>query len=279
MLCTVINSCGLNFEKDCYNFDNFKETPLWEVAQAVRADDSDEIKQILKEKKLEIDLNDPNYNQTLLALAIQNEKRNAFLTLLTEGSNPNKLVGNPKDATPFIYGIKKVRSCDLFYVENMLHHGANPNLEIKNPKPGYYFQNSFPLLVAISNQTNRCLDLIKLLVDNGANINCCYKESSSDFCEGVIAKTLLLNDMETLKYFVVEKKMNIPDTVIVMGEDDKATQEVYGLKEVLNSQYYEYEDFVRDGKKFDRSKSRNIKNEILEYLEKNKAKKQKANHY
>lgn len=203
----ALNSCGFNLEQEFYNFDNFKGTSLWELAQAVRADDANEVREILKENKLEIDLKDAYYNQTLLALSIQNEKRNAFLELLKAGANPNELVGSPKDASPFIYAIWNVRNCDLFYVETMLKHGANPNLEIKNPQPESYFANSFPLLVAIGNNDSyNCLDLVKLLVDNGADINCCYQEPSSDICNGVLSAALTSNSMETLKYFVVEKR-------------------------------------------------------------------------
>jgi ankyrin repeat protein len=162
-----------------------------------------------------------------------------------------------------------VENCDLFYVEKMLQHGANPNLKIKNPQPENYFQNGLPLLVAIGNRYNggkECLDLIKLLVDNGADINSCYQQSYSDLCEGVITQSLTSNSMETLKYFVIEKKIIIPDTVVILGEMDRSTQEVYGLKEILNSKDYKYENFERDGKKYDRSRLRKTRDEILEYL-------------
>lgn len=270
-LFSVLNSCGFNLEQDSYSFDNFKQTPLWDLAKAVRADDANKVKQILEEKKLEIDLKDPKYKQTLLVLAIQNDKRNAFLQLLNAGANPNELVGDPQDSTPFINGIWNVKDCDLYYVENMLKHGANPNLEIKNPQHEFYFENSFPLLVAIKKNgiyTKDCLDLIKLLVDNGADVNCCYKQSYSKICEGVLAESLTANSMETLKYFVIEKKVAIPDTVIILGGLKKSTEEVYSLKEILKSKNYRYEDFEREGKKFDRSQLRKIRDEIIEYLEK-----------
>ncbi|MES2410098.1 MAG: hypothetical protein V4535_01505 [Bacteroidota bacterium] len=274
-LTSVLYSCAFNLEQDGFNFDNFKETPLWELAKAVRSDDASEIKRILKNNKLEIDLKEPKYYQTLLELAIQNHKRNAFLELLKSGASPNELLGNPQDATPFIDAIWDVENCDLFYVENMLMHGANPNLEIKNPKPGYYFQNRFPLLVAIGindGNGNDCLPLIRLLVDNGANINYCYKQSFSDICEGVITESLRSSSMETLKYFVVEKKIAIPDTVIIYGEINKSTQQAYELKEALNSKDYKYEDFEDELGKHDRSQLRKTRDEILEYL--NKIKKQ-----
>jgi hypothetical protein len=264
----ALNSCGFNLEKKCYNFDNFKGTALWELAQAVREDNATEVKELLKNKGVIIDFKDPKYNQTLLALAVQNKKPKAFIALLNAGANANALVGNPKDATPFIYGIQTSRGCDFFYVKGMLRHGANPNLEIKNPNPGHVFFNSFPLLVAIGIQTNPNLDLIKLLVNNGANTNCCYQQPYSDFCEGVISKSLLLNDMESLKYFIIEKKITIPDTVFIRGELNKSSQEAFGLKAILTSKYYTYQDFERDGQKIDRSELRKTRDEIIAFLNK-----------
>ncbi len=270
-----MQSCGFNLEQRGYNFDNFKKTPVWNLAKAVRADDAEEVTKILKNEKLEIDFKDPEYQQTLLALSIINEKRNAFLALLKAGANPNELLGNPNDTTPFIYGIEnttsleKVSNCDLFYVKSMLQFGADPNLEIKNPQPEYTFYNSFPLLVAVRSnaaRANECLDLIKLLVDSGADINCCSKQPDSEICEGVLAVALIGNSMEILKYFVVEKKITIPDTVLISGFD-KATQKASGLREELTSKYHKYEDFEMDGKKIDRSKQRKIRDEILKYLD------------
>ncbi|HNP31804.1 MAG TPA: hypothetical protein PKN96_00775 [Flavobacterium sp.] len=271
MLGVVLNSCALNLEQEKYNFDNFKETPLWELAQAVRADDADKIKEILKNKKLNVDLKEHRFNQTLLNLAIINKKRNAFLELLNADANPNELIGIPVDSTPFVESINNMQNCDLYFVENMLKHGANPNLEIKNPTPEYIFANSFPLLAAIGNHNENgsdCLSLYELLINSGADINCCYKQPESSLCEGVLAKALTLNKMETLRYFVIEKKINIPDTVIIFGEGDKTTQKAYGLREVLNSEDYKFEDFERDGHKYDRSEERKFKEEILNYLDK-----------
>jgi hypothetical protein len=272
-----MQSCGFNIEHSGYNFDNFKKTPVWNLAKAVRADDATEVTRILKNQKLEIDFKDPEYQQTLLALSIQNDKKNAFLALLKAGANPNLLLGNPADSTPFIYGIEtttslgRVSNCDLFYVKSMLQFGADPNLEIKNPQEEYYFENSFPLLAAVHANTaraNECLDLIKLLVDIGADINCCYRQPDSEICEGVLAVALSGNSMEILKYFVIEKKIAIPDTVFITGELDKLTQEAFSLREILTSKYYKYEDFESETGKHDRSQMRKTRDEILEYLDK-----------
>ncbi len=266
----VFQSCGFDLEQKAYNFDNFKGTPLWNLAKAVSKDDADEVTSILKNNKLEIDFKDPEYQQTLLALSIQNKKKNAFFALLKAGANPNKLLGNPANATPFIYGIRNVENCDLFYVDSMLQHGADPNLEIKNPNPKYYFADSHPLLASIGNKYNKgteCLELVQVLVANGADINCCYKYSDADICEGVLAKALIQDCIETLKYFIVEKKISIPDTVIIIGFE-KSTQEAYVLRDQLTSKDFKYDDYEIHGQKHDRSKERKTRDEILEYLSK-----------
>lgn len=269
IIISFLCSCGMNVGHEMYDFDNFKDTPLSSLAQAVRADDQGKIQMILKEEKLDVDFKDPKFKQTLLGLSIQNSKRNAFVELLKAGANPNQLLGNPADATPFIYAIRNIENCDLFYVDTMLKYGADPNFKINNPKPGFSFEYSFPLLTAIGagyENGKECLELVKLLVSSGADINICYRQPQSDLCEGVVTKALTTYSMETLQYFVVEKHINIPDTVIIYGGVDKNTQKAYGLEQVLNSPDYLFEDFTGETGSQDQSKKRKARQEILEYL-------------
>jgi len=261
-LSTILNACAFNLEQEAYDFDNFKGTPLEELALAVRNDDSKAIDDILKTQKLPVDYKESYYEQTLLALAIQNKKKIAIVALLKHGANPNELIGDPKDATPFIYAIENVENCDLFYVESLLKYGADPNLEIKNPKPGYYFAHSIPLLVAIGNRKdngNECVDLIRLLVDKGANINYCPENSLTDICEGVIYQSLISNSMVTLRYFVIDKKIKIPKIAFIKGGYNKDSQEKYTLAAILNSEDY---TFTRP----DLSEIKKAKEDVLKYL-------------
>ncbi len=261
---TFLNSCSFNDEQVGYNFDNFKSTPLYDLAMAVRDDNGAKVNKILKNNKLEVDFKDPKFQQTLLSLAIQNEKREAFIELLKAGANPNELVSQPVDATPFIYAIQNVENCDLFFVKKLLEYKANPNQIIKNPSNGFYNSDIFPLHLAVGNFKNdgsECIELVKLLVDNGADINFCVEDSMESLCKGVIHKCLLMNCMGTLRYFVVEKKINIPDTVISYGAVNKSTQKNYSLKEALITEDFGFSD---DGR------FKEIKKEILEYLDKKK---------
>ena len=265
----LCNSCMFNLEEERYSFDNFQNTPLWELAKCVRNDDAEKVREILNSQTLNIDYKEPNYHHTLLALAIQNNKKNAFKGLLKAKANPNLLIGISSDITPFLFSIKNVQNCDLFYVENMLKYGANPNLKIEPPKKGSYFVNSYPLLVAIGNRKDNgteCIELIELLVNNGADINCCYQNPMTDICEGVLNECLISNSMITLSYFVINKKIVIPDVVSVYGAIDKNTQENYGLIEILNTEDYK---FVNESL----AHLKKSRNDVLNYLEKNNKKK------
>jgi hypothetical protein len=182
-------------------------------------------------------------------------------------------VGNLKDATPLINAIRYSKNCNLFYVQSLLEYGAKPNFEIQNPQKGYQFANSFPLLVAINkvdSDGEGCLNLVRLLVDKGANMNCCYKQDYSELCEGVITTSLRAENLQALKYFVIDKNITIPDTVYIYGEINKSTQQVYGLNEVLKSENFLFEDFEDELGKHTFSNERKTRDEILIYLEKKK---------
>ena len=254
-----------NLEEERFSFDNFKNTSLWELAKSVRDDDANKVREIVSLHKPDIDFKEPNFHQILLALAIQNNKRDAFIELLKAKADPNLLVGPINDATPFIYSIKNLGNCDLYYVENLLKHGADPNFKIVNPQEGSYFENSYPLLVAIGNRKDNgreCLELVRLLVNYGADINCCYNNPLTEMCEGVLNECLISNSMITLSYFVIEKKIAIPNSVFVEGSFDKTSQEVYSLSEILNTDDYRFESESL-------SHLRKSRNDVLEYLKSN----------
>jgi ankyrin repeat protein len=268
MFIAVFNSCASELKG--FEFSNFENTPISELAKAVRDNDVKLIREIVKSNQLDIDYKEPIYQQTLLTLAIVNRKQEACVELLKAKADPNVLLGSNEDSTPLTEAILHQENCDLFYIESLLKHGANPNLEIISKDEKHFFFNSYPLIVAIGqNDKNgeECLNIIKLLVEYGANINCCNPRPMDEgICEGVIDECLTISSMENLRYFVIEKKIKIPKIVYIRGGINKATQQEYSLTEILNTEDYQFEDFEDETGKVNRSKSRKIRNEILEYL-------------
>ncbi|MEC4050937.1 hypothetical protein OX284_015985 [Flavobacterium sp. SUN046] len=253
-----------------YDFENFNNTPLWSLAQSIRNDNINEMYKIIKATNPNVDFKEPNYQQTLLALAIYNNKPNTFIELLKMGANPNIILGEDNDTSPLICAINTIEECNVFYVENLLKYGANPNMQIMNPKKGYSFHNSFPLINAISTDL-RCLNLVKLLVNNGADINCCYKQDYRNDCQGVIDECLLFKNMAALKYFVIEKNIKIPDSIFIYAINKK-NERVYNLLDILRSEEFAIDDFEDEKKIFKISYEmlRKERDEIIEFLKKKK---------
>ncbi|UPT70289.1 MAG: ankyrin repeat domain-containing protein [Flavobacterium sp. JAD_PAG50586_2] len=190
---------------------------------------------------------------------------------MKSGANPNVLLGESKDSTPFMNAIQYQENCDLFYIQTLVKFKADINKKIvsenRNILSDLY---SIPLLAAISkfsHKRHECLETVKFLVDSGADINACIEDSASGVCEGVISRCLHGNSLKALKYFVIEKKISIPEKVYVVGQINPKTMKIYGLSEALNSKKFQYEDFTDKYTGFvDRSDLRNSKEEILNYL-------------
>lgn len=258
-----ISSTSCLSDKKGYEFSNFKDTPLEELANYVKNNDIDAIKDFAKEKRIDLNYKEPIYNQTLLSLAIANNKKAAFIKLLELGADPNAILGSANNSSPLTLAIEKQRNCDLFYIENLLKHGADPNLCI-NPADDAFFYETYPLFVAVGKGVNgdECLDVIKTLIKYGADINVCNpKSTNKNYCEGVISLCISYSCMDFLKFFVIEKKIKIPDVVYIDGGIDENTQKKYSLKEILNTEDYQFDEYPS---------AKAAKDDVLNYLKRHK---------
>ena len=262
----IITTSSCNLDKKGFEFDNFKNTPVWQLAQAVSDNDVEKIREFAALNKNQINLEEPIWKQTLLTLAIVNKKKEAFLELLKVGANPNKISGNNLDTSSLTEAILNQDDCQLFYIENLLKNGANPNLKII-PNDGNFFSDYYPLFTAIRKGVNGddCLDILELLIKYGADINCC-NPNVNDTCEGVISECLSDNCMSFLSFFVIKQKIKIPKIAYITGGIDISVQKKYTLTETLNTKNFIFEDYIQNGKKIDNSKLRKIRAEILGYL-------------
>ena len=260
-------SCG--FDKKGYEFKNFENTPLNELAIAVKNNDVLEMQQIIKHSKLNINYLEPVNKQSLLSLSIVNEKEEAFLQLLQLGANPNIILGTYGQTSAITEAINNRSEQQIYFVKNLLKFNANPNLEII-PNHNEFFLDYYPLISAIRYTDEDDLEIIKLLIDNGANMYCCNPTiNPKEFCEGVLEACLSGANMVKLRYLIIEKKIKIPDIVFILGSGNKKTQEKLSLSEMLNTENFLFEDFVEeDGIKQTFNNQRKIKKEILDYLKK-----------
>jgi len=264
ILLSILFSCSSETEIPGYQFDNFQNTPVWDLAKAVKENNVRKMKQIHESNLTNIDYKDPFYQKTLLALAIVNKKDMAFLELLKLGSNPNEIIGKKNEATPLLCALDFQENCNLFYIDALLKYGADPNLKIEHKDQDILFEGGIPLFHAIGKTDNNggdCINVIDLLLKKGAKIDTCYNNPITQRCESIITKCLETDSMELLKYFIIEKKIEIPNIVYSTGGININTMKTYSLVEILNTEDFNYENYPT---------AKKAKDDILDYLKNDK---------
>lgn len=171
-----------------YDYENFKDTPAWELAKAVNCGDTLAIDRILKKDSTLIDYQEPYHKMTLLMMTIFNQKRATFPYSLICSSKYAGLSVNKAQWRSFCYLLKKgtslniidecgqtplMQACagdgyDVMFAEKLIEYGADVNAIC----PDEYVNelgNSSVLINAAENFNG--LEFVKLLVENGANVN------------------------------------------------------------------------------------------------------------
>lgn len=157
-----------------YSVNIYQNTPAWELAQAVRNQDTKKIAEIAKSNPKLLEYHDPIYSQTLLIWAVGTERYDAAEALLKAGANPNatalKRWGETAlhVAANFSYVDSQAKS-DPKYVKLLLKYGANPNIGLDgSAETGVTTEiGRTPLMNSIG-----CgIEKTKALVEGGADIN------------------------------------------------------------------------------------------------------------
>ncbi|MBQ3605895.1 MAG: ankyrin repeat domain-containing protein [Muribaculaceae bacterium] len=171
-LTLVYNSFTEPHEYLSSDYRIFKDTPVWDLAKAVRDADTAEITYLVQEKKIPVDYQDKKYGHTLLLLAVYNENIASVKKLLELGADPNKY----EDTLDLTGENVMITACTSLYPSDkilklLLDYGGDPNSVTKGiTKNGKY---SFPFrqtaLEAASRNGN--IAKIKLLLNYGADVN------------------------------------------------------------------------------------------------------------
>ena len=227
-----------------YEFELFKNTSIWNLAKAVRDEDTSEINKILNNKTVNIDFQEPKFGNTLLLLSVSNGKVLSVKVLLEHGANLDILDSDHMaaihEATQFIDLRKNVTQI----LELLLKHGANPNMPANSTMDSSYT----PLTGAIEN-----LECTKILLNYGADV---YYKTGNEY---PVWKSLLILDAPfdenilVAKYLIIDKKIKVPDPIFYTIPDHQPRT----ILELLNK-----------FKVYDDSKKQKAKAEILDYLKK-----------
>ncbi|MCQ9641430.1 ankyrin repeat domain-containing protein [Chryseobacterium sp. WG14] len=144
----------------------FQATPAWELAKAVQDNDVDKIDEEVKKNPETLNYQESKYGNTLLHLGIYNDNYKGFKELLKLGANPN-ISDSMQCSSPLIV------VCASFdnktkYVEELIKYKADVNYVECNSGKNEQKMYRTPLITASGRNQ---LDIVKLLVQNGAKIN------------------------------------------------------------------------------------------------------------
>ncbi|WP_394677963.1 ankyrin repeat domain-containing protein [uncultured Sphingobacterium sp.] len=243
-----------------FDFDLFKRNATRDLANAVKSESKERINEVLRESAISPDIREPKYGHTLLMLAVANNLKKSVRYLLEAGADPN-IRSNETEGdltTPMFIAcnhIYKKKICDLDVLELLIAYKGNVNdsLPMVFANANYTVTNR-PLLEACK---SGCLDIVKSLIEGGADIN------QYDYSEGVglISYAIIFDNLEILKYLIIERKIKIPKYCCVIQAHNESPRVEKTIQESLMSKKY------KDG-----SKEFRLREDILNYL-KSKAQK------
>ena len=188
-LTIIICSCGeANSDYVGYDYDNFRETPAWELAQAVDDGDTLAIDKILKEDRTLIDYQDPYHKMTMLMMTIYNQRRatfpyslicdnkysglwidksqwQSFCYLLKQGASTE--IADENGSTPLMLACNGSEN-DIRFAEMLIEYGADVNAIC--PEVSMCDEGCSTALMAAAWNFNG-YEFVKLLVEHGADVN------------------------------------------------------------------------------------------------------------
>ncbi|TCL53578.1 ankyrin repeat protein [Hydrogenispora ethanolica] len=208
------NSKAANKEGyEIFDIRIYKDTPAWELALAVKDQNTGKIERIAKSKPNLLNYQEPKYGATLLLWAVGTEKYKSAESLLKCGADPNIASANIFGGqTPLFVAaeyswIDNDYKKDPKYVKLLLRYGANPNINYVSSGKTDRETGISPLMNSIP-----CgIEKTKALVEAGADIN--HKTESGD----TAAITALdagsayatLEGVQYAYYLIVEKKAKV----------------------------------------------------------------------
>jgi ankyrin repeat protein len=158
--------------EEWYKPENHFSGKELQVAQAIARNDRKEIKELIKKYNINVNfVGQTGYSFLLYAVTV--ERKKAMEALLELGADPNlecNVLSHPRFRGHHPYKIKypiytATYYSDLSYLKILLKYGANPDIHATVEKDS-------PLHNTIVNgKEDKTMEILKLLLDNGADIN------------------------------------------------------------------------------------------------------------
>ncbi|WP_199884113.1 ankyrin repeat domain-containing protein [Anaerosinus massiliensis] len=248
------------------NINIFKDTPVWELAVAVKEQKTVTIEKLAKDKPELLNYQEPKYKLTLLLWAIGMEKYDAAEALLKCGADPNIAsvrYETYSEETPLSIAanfswVDNVAKDDPKYVKLLLKYGADPNWSYIGHEHGIEPGTSILM------QSIGCgIEKTKALVEAGADINHKTKSGETAAVQAlrIGGPNSTLEAMKYAHYLIVEKKAEVSEFYYssIKANDDKEANKKFFPVNILRdwigdigSQKYKLkmeivEEFARQG--------------------------------
>jgi ankyrin repeat protein len=235
LLLFAFNGCksqGSTIYGPGFNFALFRHTPVRELAAAVEADDTARIRAAIAVAKGDIVYQETKFGNSLLTLAVVDNKPRATKMLLEFGANPN--LHSPHDnPTPFLaacryfdYNLKNWKENWRQVLALLIDYGADVNdsqTMIQHNGPYAYALTKTALAYVVTFGT---VEIVKLLLDKGARLDIYPKNGPGSIL------FLSAHNPDVLRYLLIEKGVPIPDYPVIR-EEGTVNEKKLSLKELL----------------------------------------------
>lgn len=210
----------------------FQNTPAWDLAKAVQDENEGEINKILSKDKKLINYQEPKYGNTLLTLTIINQQMKPFKVLLDNNAEVN--IHNTYDGTSPLIQSCMFKSYDSEFAKILIERKANVNdVEVGKRREGN--STRFTPLIAASREGK--LDLVQILIKNGANIN--YE---NEFHQSALS-SCVMQDRYDVTIYLLKSGANYLRPIFYRPSDDidnnpKEDKPIY-LIDLLREDFFE----------------------------------------
>jgi uncharacterized protein len=157
-----------------YDYRLFQQTPVWKLTKAVWDENTDEMKKIVQEEKVDVNYQEDKYGKTLLMLTIVNRQLKSCKSLIELGANPN--IPDKFDGSSAMIEAAEVEEYskdNTEFLKLLLAYDGNPNfVEVGKRREDNSTRNT-PLIAACGdiNEVVSPIYKVKLLVEAGADVN------------------------------------------------------------------------------------------------------------
>ncbi len=244
------SSCQINNYSPGYDFALFRNTPVNSLAKAVEEQDTIEIQKLVNNNNFDVNFQEPRFGNTLLLLALINNRRFSAEKLLNLGANPN--LRSFDNSSPFLETCFNATEIEKpgEILQMLINHGADVNSIQQDTtldqfgKTKYYKASALRLACLYGN-----LETVKTLVENGASIT-----SYGNNEDAILSSAILSRKLDIAKYLMIDKHAPLPEYCVVRQPGMKSERKMT-IADMLNE--YDFKNNPPMNK---------LKVEILSYL-------------